>query len=48
MPLFRTVRGMRDFLSEEAKLMKNIENKARETAQLYGYGEVITPVVESY
>jgi histidyl-tRNA synthetase len=48
MPLFRTVRGMRDFLPEEAELMKYIENKAREIAQLYTYGEVITPVVESY
>jgi len=48
MPLFRTVRGMRDFLPEEAELMKYIENKTREIAQLYIYGEVITPVVESY
>jgi histidyl-tRNA synthetase len=48
MPLFRTVRGMRDFLPEEAELMKYIENKAREIAQLYRYREVITPVVESY
>jgi len=47
-PLFRTVRGMRDFLPEEAELMKYIENKAREIAQLYRYREVITPVVESY
>lgn len=48
MPIFRTVRGMRDFLPEEAELMTYIENKAREIAQLYGYREVITPVVESY
>jgi histidyl-tRNA synthetase len=48
MPLFRTVRGMRDFLPEEAELMKHIENRAREIAQLYRYREVITPVVESY
>jgi histidyl-tRNA synthetase len=48
MPLFRTVRGMRDFLPEEAELMKYIENKAREIAQLYRYDEVITPLVESY
>ena len=39
---------MRDFLPEEAELMKYIENKAREIAQLYRYREVITPVVESY
>jgi len=39
---------MRDFLPEEAHLMKFIEDKARRVAQLYGYKEVITPVVESY
>ncbi len=39
---------MRDFLPEEAKFMKYIEGKARRTAQLYGYGEIITPVLESY
>ncbi len=45
---FKTVRGMRDFLPEEAKIMKYIEDKARKTAELYGYKEIITPVVESY
>jgi histidyl-tRNA synthetase len=39
---------MRDFLPDEARLMRLIEGKARETAVLYGYKEVITPVVESY
>jgi len=39
---------MRDFLPEEAQMMKYIEGKARKTAQLYGYGEIITPVLESY
>jgi histidyl-tRNA synthetase len=48
MPTFKTVRGMRDFLPEEAKMMKYIEGKARKTAELYGYKEIITPVVESY
>jgi histidyl-tRNA synthetase len=48
MSAFKTVRGMRDFLPEEAKLMRYIEEKARETAELYGYKEIITPVVESY
>ncbi|MDH5753852.1 MAG: histidine--tRNA ligase [Candidatus Bathyarchaeota archaeon] len=48
MSIFRTARGMRDFLPEEAKMMKYIEGKARRVAQLYGYKEVITPVVESY
>jgi histidyl-tRNA synthetase len=48
MPDFKTVRGMRDFLPEEAKTMKHIEGKARKTAELYGYREIMTPVVESY
>ena len=48
MPAFRRVRGMRDFLPKEAKMMKYIEGKARKIARLYGYGEIITPVLESY
>lgn len=48
MSQFKTVRGMRDFLPEEAKIMKYIEEKARRIAELYGYQEIITPVVESY
>ncbi|MBX5328351.1 MAG: histidine--tRNA ligase [Candidatus Bathyarchaeota archaeon] len=48
MPTFKTVRGMRDFLPEEANMLKFIENKARRVAELYGYKEVVTPVVESY
>lgn len=48
MSAFKTVRGMRDFLPEEAKIMKHIEDTARKTAELYGYKEVITPVVEPY
>jgi len=39
---------MRDFLPQEAQVMKYIEEKARETANLYGYGEIVTPVLESY
>lgn len=45
---FKTVRGMRDFLSREAERLRSVEGKAREVAGLYGYGEVVTPVVESY
>jgi histidyl-tRNA synthetase len=48
MPQFRTVRGMRDFLPEEAKAMKYVEGIARSLAQSFGYSEVVTPVVESY
>ncbi len=46
MPTFQTVRGMRDLLGEEAQTFIYIIAKARETAALYGYKEVITPVVE--
>ena len=48
MPTFQTVRGMRDLLAEEAEAMTFVMDKARETAQLYGYREVITPVIEPY
>ncbi len=39
---------MRDLLPEEARIMKYIEAKARRTAELYGFKEIITPIVESY
>ncbi len=39
---------MRDFLPGDAGRMRKVEQVSRELAQLYGYGEVITPVVESY
>jgi len=45
---FKPVRGMRDFLPKDAQLMRHVEQKARELAELYAYEEVITPVVESY
>jgi len=39
---------MRDFLAKDAQRMRHVEQTTRELAQLYGYEEVITPVVESY
>jgi histidyl-tRNA synthetase len=48
MPTFQTVRGMRDLLREEAETLNSVICKARETAQLYGYNEIITPLVEPY
>jgi histidyl-tRNA synthetase len=45
---FKTVRGMRDFLPEEARMMKFVEGKARRVAELYRFKEIMTPVVESY
>jgi histidyl-tRNA synthetase len=48
MPSFQTVRGMRDLLPEEAETLNFVTCKARQTAQLYGYSEIVTPVVEPY
>jgi histidyl-tRNA synthetase len=48
MPKFQTIRGMRDFLPKEAETMKYVEQVTRELAHLYCYGEIVTPVVESY
>jgi len=48
MSAFKTVRGMRDFLPKDAEKMRHVELTARELARLYGYEEIITPVVESH
>jgi histidyl-tRNA synthetase len=44
----RTVRGMRDLMANEAESLRFIEQKTREVSKLYGYEEVITPLVEHY
>ncbi len=46
MPTFQTVRGMRDLLDQEAQTFAYIFSKARKNAQLYGYKEAMTPIVE--
>ena len=46
--MFQTVRGMRDLLPEEAEVINYVITKARQTATLYGFLEVITPIVEPY
>jgi histidyl-tRNA synthetase len=46
MPTFQPVRGMRDLIGEEAQAFTTIISKARQTAELYGFREVITPHVE--
>lgn len=48
MPRFQTVRGMRDFLASEANKLRHVEAAAKEAARLYGFEEVITPLVEHY
>jgi len=45
---FQTVRGMRDFLPKETAVMKYVEGITRELAELYGFQEIITPLIESY
>lgn len=47
MPEFRTLRGMRDFLPEDLKRRKIVEDKVRELFRTYDYGWVETPVLES-
>jgi histidyl-tRNA synthetase len=37
---------MRDFLPEDASRLRCIETDARDTAKLYGFQEIITPIVE--
>jgi histidyl-tRNA synthetase len=39
---------MRDLLPDEAERLRFIEQKAREVSRLYGYREVVTPLVEHY
>ncbi len=48
MPKFQRVRGMRDFLPEDAENLRHVEASAKEIAELYGFEEIITPVVEHY
>jgi histidyl-tRNA synthetase len=48
MPTFQTVRGMRDLLPDEAERLNFVISKAKQTARLYGYDEIITPLVELY
>ncbi|MCJ7720826.1 histidine--tRNA ligase [Candidatus Bathyarchaeota archaeon] len=46
--MFKTVRGMRDLLPVDAELMRHVEMVSRTISKLYGYEEIITPVLESY
>jgi histidyl-tRNA synthetase len=46
--MFKTVRGMRDFLPRDAEKLRYVEHISRKLAVLYGYEEILTPVVEFY
>jgi len=48
MSKFQTVRGMRDFLPSDAERLRHVEAAAKEVARLYGFVEIITPIVEHY
>ncbi len=39
---------MRDLLNQDAEVLSYVISKARETSALYGYKEVITPIVEPF
>jgi histidyl-tRNA synthetase len=39
---------MRDLLPVDAEMMRYVEMVSRTISKLYGYGEIITPVLESY
>jgi histidyl-tRNA synthetase len=39
---------MRDLLDEDAQMLRQVETNARKVAKLYGFKEIITPIVESY
>jgi histidyl-tRNA synthetase len=39
---------MRDLLPKDAEMMRHIEQISREVSKLYGYDEIITPVLESH
>jgi histidyl-tRNA synthetase len=46
--MFKTVRGMRDLMPVDAEAMRFVEQVSRQISKLYGYEEIITPVLESY
>ncbi|PVX26615.1 MAG: histidine--tRNA ligase [Candidatus Bathyarchaeum sp.] len=46
--MFKTVRGMRDLLPIDAEKMRHVEQVSRNISKLYGFEEIITPVLETY
>ena len=42
----RTVRGTRDFLPEDSRSFRLVEDRAQVVASRWGYGEVATPIME--
>ena len=48
MSKFQRIRGMRDFLPSDAAKLRHIEAATRDVAGLYGFAEIITPLIEHY
>jgi histidyl-tRNA synthetase len=46
MAALQSVRGTHDLLPEESRRHRHIEEMARRTAELYGFGEIVTPIFE--
>lgn len=46
MSKFQRVRGTRDLMPEENRVVRFVENAAYQTGLLYGYGEITTPIFE--
>ncbi|MEK6715628.1 MAG: histidine--tRNA ligase [Candidatus Omnitrophota bacterium] len=44
--LFQSVRGTKDILPNDAEILHDIESQARILFSAYGYGEIITPILE--
>lgn len=47
MEKFKTLRGFRDIYGEEIKKLRHIETVCRKYFELFGYKEIITPVLEN-
>lgn len=48
MSRFQRIKGMRDFLPSDAAKLRHVEAATRDVAGLYGFAEIITPLVENY
>lgn len=46
MSKFQRVRGTRDLMPEENRVVRFVESTAHQTSTLYGYGEISTPIFE--
>ncbi len=48
MPRFETVRGMKDYIDNEARKIRYIELIFRNLVEKYGYSEIISPILEDF